>query len=126
MVSASVWGLSTANYQRNALHAEGCAWVEKNCYVDVWIELLHASKLDPLAMLPFTLASDFDGEQWTFYKPPHTDLRALYGVDVQEMNVFKPLVEHLLFHASQGRLVMTEADAFWLPDTRGTDYRAQH
>jgi hypothetical protein len=123
---SSVWGLDVASYTRHALHAEGCAWVEKNCYVDLWIELLHAAKLEPLAMLPFTLASDFDGEQWTFYKPPHADLRSLYGVDVQEMNVFKPLLQHATFHASHGRLVLTEADAFWLPDTRGTDYRTQH
>jgi Domain of unknown function (DUF1839) len=123
---SSVWGLDVASYTRHALHAESCAWVEKNCYVDLWIELLHAAKLDPMAMLPFTLASDFDGEQWTFYKPPHADLRSLYGVDVQEMNVFKPLLEHATFHASRGRLVLTEADAYWLPDTRGTDYRTQH
>jgi hypothetical protein len=123
---ASVWGLDAHNYQRHLLHAESSAWVEKNCYVDLWIEVLHAAKLEPLAMLPFTLASDFDGEQWTFYKPPHGDLRSLYGVDVQEMTVFKPLIEHVLFHAGQGRLVMTEADAYWLPDTRGTDYRSQH
>ncbi len=123
---ARVWGLDASHYTNHKLHAESCAWVEKNCYVDLWIELLHAAKLEPLAMLPFTLASDFDGEQWTFYKPPHGDIRSLYGIDVQEMNVFKPLIEHALFHSSQGRVLMTEADAFWLPDTRGTDYRTQH
>jgi hypothetical protein len=123
---ASVWGLGAAGYQRHSLHAENVAWVEKNCYVDLFIELLHAAQLEPLAMLPFTLATDFDGEQWTFYKPPHGDLRFLYGVDVQEMSVFKPLIEHALFQASNGRLILTEADAFWMPDTRGTDYRVKH
>lgn len=123
---ASVWNLDAHSYQRHALHSESQAWVEKNCYVDLWIEVLHAAKLEPLAMLPFTLASDFDGEQWTFYKPPHGDLRSLYGVDVQEMSIFKPLVEHALFQSSHGRLVLTEADAFWMPDTRGTDYRTKH
>ena len=49
-------GLQAAGYVRHALHAEGCTWLEKNCYVDIWIELLHALKLEPLAMLPFTLA----------------------------------------------------------------------
>jgi hypothetical protein len=122
----SVWALSASNYQRHALHAEGCAWVEKNCYVDLWIELLHAAKLEPLAMLPFTLATDFDGEQWTFYKPPHGDMLDLYGVDVQELTIFKPLLEHCEFQASRRRLVLTEADAWWLPDTRGTDYRSKH
>ena len=51
------------------------AWVEKNCYVDVWIELLHALGLEPLAMLAFTVAVDFEGDQWTFFKPSHDDLR---------------------------------------------------
>ncbi len=126
MSQSSVWGLNAAGYQRHALHADARAWVEKNCYIDVWIEVLHAAKLDPTASLAFTVASDFDGDQWTFYKPPHVDLSVLYGVAVQELNVWKPLLEHALFHTSNGRLVFTEADAFWLPDTAGTDYRTQH
>lgn len=123
---AAVFELEPAAYNRHALHQESAAWVEKNCYVDLWIELLHAAGLQPEAVLAFTVALDFDGEQWTFYKPPHVDLLELYGVQVQEMSVFKPLLEHGLFHASQGRLVLTEADAFWLPDTQATDYRKQH
>lgn len=123
---AGVWNFEPSQYTRHALHQEGAAWVEKNCYVDLWIELLHAAGLEPEAALPFTVSLDFDGEQWTFYKPPHVDLLTLYGVQVQEMSVFKPLLEHGLFHASQGRLVLTEADAFWLPDTQATDYRKQH
>jgi hypothetical protein len=126
MSRSSVWELDAANYQRHALHSESRAWVEKNCYIDVWLEVLHAAKLEPTAALAFTVASDFDGDQWTFYKPPHVDLNVLYGVSVQELNVWKPILEHALFHTAQGRLVFTEADAFWLPDTQGTDYRAQH
>lgn len=123
---ASVWNFEPSTYVRHALHQESAAWVEKNCYIDLWIELLHAAGLDPTAMLAFTLALDFDGEQWTFYKPPHVDLLTLYNVQVQEMSVFKPLIEHALFHAAHGRVVLTEADAFWLPDTQATDYRKQH
>ncbi|HEY1532857.1 MAG TPA: DUF1839 family protein [Polyangiaceae bacterium] len=126
MSRSTALGLDTASYQRHALHAESRAWVEKNCYIDVWLEVLHAAKLDPTAALAFTVASDFDGDQWTFYKPPHVDLSVLYGVGVQELNVWKPILEHALFHVGQGRLVFTEADAFWLPDTAGTDYRTQH
>ncbi len=126
MSRSTALGLDAASYQRHALHAESRAWVEKNCYIDVWLEVLHAAKLDPTAALAFTVASDFDGDQWTFYKPPHVDLSVLYGVSVQELNVWKPILEHALFHVGQGRLVFTEADAFWLPDTAGTDYRTQH
>jgi hypothetical protein len=46
---------------------------------DVWIELLHAMDLEPHAMLAFTLAVDFEGDQWTFFKPTPGDLWALYG-----------------------------------------------
>ena len=63
-------GLTQATYSRHALHGEGVIWPEKNCYADLWIELLHAQKLAPEAMLPFVLAVDFEGDQWTFFKPP--------------------------------------------------------
>jgi hypothetical protein len=113
-------------YACSPLHAPPSVWVEKNCYVDIWIEVLHALKLDPLPVLPFTLAIDFVGDQWTFFKPPHGELYELYGLDVQELNVWRPLAEHALEHLSAGRLVSTEADAWWLPDTAGTDYHRQH
>jgi hypothetical protein len=108
------------------LHAPPSIWVEKNCYVDIWIEVLHALQLNPLPVMPFTLAVDFEGDQWTFFKPPHAELADLYGIDVQELNVWRPLVEHALEHLSAGKLISTEADAHWLPDTAGTDYRRQH
>jgi hypothetical protein len=123
---ASVWNLDSAAYAPHALHADGCAWVEKNCYIDVWIELLHAHHLDPMAVMPFTLAVDFEGDQWTFFKPPPGDLTELYGVEVHELNVWRPLLAHTMHHVGEGKLVLTEADAYFLPDTAGTDYGRQH
>jgi Domain of unknown function (DUF1839) len=137
----AVPGLDAGSYQRHSLHGgpagkpgkergevadRAPVWVEKNCYIDLWIEALHALRLEPLAMLPFTLAVDFEGDQWTFFKPSLEELRDLYGIDVQELTVWRPLVEHAVEHLSAGKLVSTEADAFWLPDTAGTDYRSQH
>jgi hypothetical protein len=119
-------GFDPANYPRSVLHAESCVWVEKNCYVDIWIEVIHALGLEPRAILPFVAAVDFEGDQWTFFKPPHGELTDLYGIDVQELNVWRPLLEHALEHLAAGKLISTEADAFWLPDTSGTDYRRQH
>jgi hypothetical protein len=134
-------GLDAGTYQRHCLHGGPAkargedrpagvdrppVWVEKNCYIDLWIEALHALGLEPLAMLPFTLAVDFEGDQWTFFKPSLEELRELYGIDVQELTVWRPLIEHAVEHLSAGKLVSTEADAFWLPDTAGTDYRSQH
>lgn len=119
-------GLEASGYRRHPLHGDDSAWPEKNCYIDLWIELLHSLALEPLAVLPFTLSVDFEGDQWTFFKPPLSDLRELYGIDVQELTVWRPLVEHALDHLAAGKLVSTETDAFWLPDTRGTDYRSKH
>jgi len=119
-------GLNAGAYQCHSLHGQDAVWVEKNCYGDVWIELLHALKLEPLAVLPFTLAVDFEGDQWTFFKPSQEELRDLYGIDVQELTVWRPLIEHAIEHLSTGKLISTEADAFWLPDTVGTDYRLKH
>jgi hypothetical protein len=118
--------LDAATYKRSVLHADNCVWLEKNCYVDIWIEVIHAIGLEPRAILPFVLAIDFEGDQWTFFKPPHDELRDLYGIDVQELNVWRPLVEHAVDYLAAGKLISTEADAFWLPDTAGTDYRRQH
>ncbi len=119
-------GLDPATHTRSELHSESCIWLEKNCYIDIWIEVLNALKLNPIAMLPFTIAIDFEGDQWTFFKPVHSELRDLYGVDVQELNVWRPLIEHAIEHMGAGKMISTEADAFWLPDTAGTDYRRQH
>jgi len=119
--------LQAADYLVHHLHRDDRAWVEKNCYVDVWIEALHALRLDPTAMLGFTVGLDFEGDQWTFFKPPHRDLSSLYGVDVFELNVWRgDILAHAEHHVREGKLVFTEADAFWMPDTAGTDYRRQH
>ena len=48
--------LDPATYQRHLLHTQERNWAETNCYVDVWIELLHAWGYEPLAALPFTVA----------------------------------------------------------------------
>lgn len=119
-------GLDGAPYAPHALHGDESVWLEKNCYGDLWIELVHALGLEPRAMLPFTLAVDFEGDQWTFFKPPLDELRELYGIDVQEMSVWRPLIDHAVEQLSAGKIICTEADAYWLPDTAATDYRRQH
>lgn len=119
-------GLAPESYQRHPLHGDNADWPEKNCYADLWIGFLHTLGLEPLAMLSFTVAADFEGDQWTFFKPPLTELRSLFGVDVQELTVWRPLIEHAKEHLGAGKLISTESDAFWLPDTAGTDYRRSH
>ncbi len=123
---AVLGGLVPADHRPHALHEPARIWAEKNCYVDAWTELLHALRLDPHACLPFVFAIDFEGDQWTFAKPPLADLRTLYGIDVQELTVWRPLLDHALEHCGAGKWLTVEVDAHWLPDTAATDYRAAH
>ncbi len=118
--------LTPDNFQPHALHSDKYTWVEKNCYVDLYIEIIHAFNMDPCAMLPFTVASDFSGDQWTFFKPQISEIRDLYGIDIQEMSYWRTLLEHAVEHTGSGRIIGVEVDSYWLPDTAATDYRMHH
>lgn len=125
-ISPSVLSLDADTYQRHPLHDDDRAWPETNCYVDLWIELLHALGLDAIAPLAFLLSSDFDGEQWEFFKYPPEDLRALYGFEVREFNVWRPLEQQIEEHLRLGHLMTIEADSWFLPDTAGVSYQLGH
>jgi len=118
--------ITPERYQKHSLHSGDSSWSETNCYVDLWIELLHAMGHDPIAALPFTFAIDFEGDQWTFFKYPIADLYHLYGLDVQELNIWKPLRECVEIQISKGRPVLAELDSYYLPDTQGTAYQIEH
>ena len=119
-------GLTPESYHRHGLHGENTTWPRRNCHADLWIGFLHTLGLEPLAMLPSTVAVDFEGDQWTAFRPLVSELRSLYGVDVRSLTVWRPLIEHAREHLGAGRLISTEADAFWLPDTAGADYHRAH
>lgn len=119
--SPSVLGRSPST-----LHLAERTWTETNCYVDLWIELIHALGLDPRAAGGCTLSADFDGEQWQFLKYPAEDLRILYGIEVAEMNIWRPVLDHVVDQLGRGRLLTVEVDSFWLPDTQGAAYRRAH
>jgi hypothetical protein len=108
------------------LHGSSRAFRESNCYVDIWIELLHALELDPASALAFTCTIDFEGDQWTFFKPPADDLRSLFGIDVHEMQIYRPLTDHISERIESGSSVIVEVDSFYLPDTASTSYRRAH
>lgn len=118
--------LDPATYEGHPIHGEERTWSETNCYVDVLVELLHGLGHDPVAALPFTLRMDFEGDQWTFFKFPHEDVRELYGLDINELNPWRSLVGHVEEQVGLGRPVLVELDSFFLPDTRGTAYRQEH
>ncbi len=79
-----------------------------------------------MAGLAFTLGVDFEGDQWTMFKYPTADLQALYGLRVNELNVWRDLGEHVAEQLSLGHLVTMDADAWFLPDTRDVTYRTGH
>jgi hypothetical protein len=118
--------LEPESYRPHRLHASDRTWTETNCYVDLWIEVLHSLGLDPVAAAAFTLSTDFEGDQWTFSKFPPEDLRSLWGLEVAEMNVWRPVIDHIEEQLSFGRLVTVEVDSWFLPDTAGVSYRHQH
>jgi hypothetical protein len=121
-----ILALDPARHVRHRIHGEGRVWAETNCYVDVWVELLHAWGFEPLAALPFTLTIDFEGDQWTFFKFPLADLYQLYGLDVQELAIGRSLVHHVEEQVARGRPVLVELDSYHLPDTAGTAYQREH
>lgn len=125
-MTRQVLDLDPATYRRHPIHGEERVWAETNCYVDLWVELLHALGREPIAALPFTLAIDFEGDQWTFFKFPLSDLYDLYGVDVQELAIWRPLTAHLEEQIGRGRPVLVELDSYYLPDTAGTAYQTAH
>lgn len=110
-------------YSPHFVHAADRIWTETNCYVDLWVEVLHSLGHDPVPAAACAFSARFDGAQWTFLKFRPEDLLALYGIDVAEMNVWRRPVDHLEDNAAAGLLSTIEVDAFWLPDTEGTGYR---
>ncbi|MBC7792103.1 MAG: DUF1839 family protein [Clostridia bacterium] len=126
-MAISLTALDPTSYLSHLCHTSADrAWIETNCYVDVWIELVHACKLDVSAMMGMTLGVDFEGDQWTFFKPSHEALRALYGIQVEELTVWQDVVRNAAVQVARGRVVLTEADSFFLPDTAATDYQRNH
>jgi hypothetical protein len=113
-------------HESHPLHKGDIAWQETNCYVDLWIELLHGWGLVPEAALPFTVAQDFEGDQFTFFKFPPEDIEALYGASIYELSLYDDFARHVETQTRQGNVVLVEVDAFYLPDTRATSYRREH
>jgi hypothetical protein len=101
-------------------------WPVTNCYIDAWMLILRDWGLDPVAGLGVTVTQDYEGDQFTFFKYPHDDLEALYGVVVGELNIWNGLEDQVATQVRFGRTVLAEVDGFHLPDTRATSYRTQH
>ncbi len=124
--AVSLLGLDPATYQPHALHGTDRSYPETNCYTDILIELLHARGDEPLAMMGVIVRLDFEGDQWTFFKPTQGDMELLYGVDIHEMQPYRSLPGQIAAQIADGRTIIVELDSWFLPDTAATSYRAEH
>jgi len=122
----SLLGLEPERYERHSVHGPDRDYAETNCYTDILIEFVHALGSEPLAMLGCALSIDFEGDQWTFFKPRPEDLVALYGIDIHEMQPYRPLPQQITEQVARGRTLIIELDSFYLPDTAATSYRKAH
>jgi hypothetical protein len=122
----SLFGLDAASYVSHAVHHSGRTYMETNCYTDIIIELLHGRGDEPLAALGCLVRTDFEGDQWTFFKPPPEDLEAMFGIDIHEMQPYRPLPLQIAEQIDSGRTIIVELDAWYMPDTAATSYHAEH
>jgi hypothetical protein len=122
----SLLGLDPATYAPHEIHVGDRAYTETNCYTDIVVELLHARGDEPFAALGAAVRLDFEGDQWTFLKPPEDDLRRLFGIDIHEMQPYRPIPDQVAEQLVAGRTMIVELDSFYLPDTAATSYRREH
>jgi len=122
----SLSGRAPAGYERHALHRPDRSYSETNCYADVVVELLHGCGYEPLALFAHVVRMDFEGDQWTFFKPPPEDVELLYGIDIHEMQPYRPLPLQIAEQLEVGRTLIVELDSYYLPDTASTSYRSEH
>jgi hypothetical protein len=125
-VVISLHGHDPATYVPHAIHDTGRNYPETNCYTDTLVELLHGHGLEPLAGLGHLVRTDFEGDQFTFFKMPQQDLENGFGVDIHEMQPVGALPDQIAGQLSAGRTVTVELDSFFLPDVAATDYRRNH
>jgi hypothetical protein len=115
-----------ASHAQHFTHGADRIWTETNCYLDLWIEILNCLGLNPVPAFAALLSADHDGLSWTFGKQQPDELRRLYGLEVGEENVWLPVLDIVETGPQRGVLHTVEVDSWWLPDTAGTAYRAEH
>jgi hypothetical protein len=124
--AVSLLGVDPATHERHHAHALSRTYQETNCYADILIELLHARGDEPLAVLGCTVSVDFEGDQFTFFKPAESEIDALFGIDIHEMQPYRPLPQQAREQLCAGRTLIVELDSFHLPDTAATSYHTEH
>jgi len=121
-----LFNLTPESFKPHTLHHSDKNFRETNCYADLMIEIVNCVGLNPIPCLAYTLGGDFEGDQWTFGKPSHDDLFNLYGIQIEELSLYRALVDQMTTQVNLGKIPIIEADAYYLPDTQGIDYRQHH
>lgn len=108
------------------LHGADRTWPETNCYLDLWIELLHALGRDPVPLLGVAAALDWEADHFTFLKPSATDIFAMTGVTLHELALWDDVADQIVAQVAAGAVPLLEVDAFFLPDTHADAYCHKH
>src|SRR5260370_6564968 len=77
-------------------------------------------------MMGCVLRVDFEGDEWTFFKPLPEDMERLFGVDIHEMQPYRALADQIAEQLASQRTIVVELDSWYLPDTSATSYRNEH
>ncbi len=78
-------------------------YAESNCYTDIIIELAaRAAAMSRWRCSAASCAMDFEGDQWTFFKPPPGGLERLFGIDIHEMQPYRPLPQQIAEQIERG------------------------
>lgn len=101
----------------HSLNSPTRTWPETNCYLDLWIGLLHAHTQDPLPLMGAAAGMRWEGDHFTFIKPNAADLFTLTDIVLQEMALWDRLETHAALQLARGVIPLPEVDAFFLPDT---------
>ncbi len=91
-------------------------WPETNCYMDLWIGLLHAAGRDPLPLMGAAAGMAWEGDHFTFIKPSAGDLFALAGIVLQELPLWDGMEGHVATQVARGAVPMPEVDGRFLED----------
>jgi hypothetical protein len=126
MAELRALALRPEGHRPHPLHGPDRVWPETNCYLDLWIELLHATGRDPLPLLGLGAALEWEGDHFTFLKPAAGELQALAGAVLQELALWDATEAQVATQLGRGAVVLLEVDAFFLPDTAGAAYRERH
>lgn len=122
----SLFGHDPATYRPHRIHSAERTYVETNCFTDIMSELLHARGDEPVATFGSFVRMDFENDQWTFFKPLAVDLELLFGVDIHEVQPYRPIPHQVAEVLALGRTMTIELDAWYLPDTASTSYGTAH